>query len=95
MGRRKKRAGRELADFVADWGVLPGPLTYDDYVGMVLNQRRATYRKVYYNALAALLADTEDDVPFDVVRAVCDSDAEARQMLFQITAARDRAKKGF
>ena len=95
MGRRKKSVGRELADFVADYGVLPGPLTYAQYVGMVLNQPRARLRKVYYDALATAISGTDDEIPFPVVRAVCDTDSEARKLSFVIQAARARAKKGF
>ncbi len=62
---------------------------------MVLNQPRARLRKTYYAALGAAVAGTDDDIPFDVVRAACDSDGEANKLDFTIRAARDRAKKGF
>lgn len=95
MGRGKKSQCRGLADFVADFGVLPGPLDYETYVGLALNADRVRLRKAYYAALAAGVAASQGDIAPAMVRAACDSDAEAKRLAFEINAARQRAKQGW
>lgn len=84
-----------MSDFVADYGVLPGPLQYEDYVGLVLNQDRARLRKVYFSGLAATLAAGTGDLPEEVVRAACDTAAAAARLTFEINAARNAKRMGF
>ncbi len=94
--RRKKRAARGVADAYVDTGVLPpGPMSYATYVGIVLNGPRMVLRRVYFQGLAHSLAGGSGDVPFAVVAAACDSVEAARELAFEINAARASSQKGF
>lgn len=95
MAGGKRRAVRDLSDFVADYGVLPGPLDYEGYVGLVMNADRARLRKVYFAGLAHTLAAGAGEVPPEVVAAACDSPAVAKWLEFTINAARNAKKMGF
>lgn len=95
MARPKKRATRQLSDFIADFGVLPGPLEYEAYVGLVMNSSRARLRRVYFKGLAQTLAGGFGEVPDNLVEAACESQEEAKHLAFEINANRYRAKAGW
>jgi hypothetical protein len=80
---------------VSDWGVMPFPIDYGTYVGMLLSGPRKRMRDVYYDGLAHSLAAGVGDVPAEVVAAACDSPEAATALAFEINAARDRTAKGF
>jgi hypothetical protein len=80
---------------VSDWGVLPGPLDYETYVGMVLYGEWCRRRDVYYQGLAQSLAQGAGEVPLEVVAAACETPAAARRLAFDINADRHRAREGF
>jgi len=95
MVRRKKRSRRGLADWIACHGFAPFPLSYEDYVGLELNRTRTENRKVYFQALANCIADSLDEVPLEIIRAVCDSEAQARRLAHTINANRKAKDIGF
>lgn len=80
---------------MVDYGVLPGPLAYEDYVGLVMNQDRARMRRTYFAGLAHTLAAGAGDLPPEVVRAACDTPEAAARLLFEINAARNAKRMGF
>lgn len=93
MARRKKRRVRDsfLREFIADWGVLPGPLDYETYVGLVMYGQWAQRRKAYFAGLAHSLADSVGEVPLPIVAAACDDPKLAQKLAFDINA--DRAAR--
>ena len=95
MARRKKRRTRQLSDFIVDYGVLPGPLDYESYVGLTMNSGRARHRQTYFQGLAYSTANSVGDVPYAIVRAACETDEEAQKLWFDINASRHRARMGW
>lgn len=84
-----------MSDFIIDFGVLPGPLTYEEYVGLEMNRERARLRRVYFQGLGHTLAAGTGDLPAEVVQAACDTDEAAKRLLFEINAARNAKKQGY
>lgn len=80
---------------MADYGVMPGPLDYETYFGLIMNSSRAAHRRVYYMGLAATLVSGRGDVPPAVIAAVCESNEEADDLAFQINAGRAQAEAGY
>ena len=95
MGNRKKSSCRELADFVADTGVIPGNLDYETYVGLQLNLTRIRLRKVYNIALATSIANSTKSVPIELAESVSDTSEQAEKLMFDINSARERASVGW
>jgi hypothetical protein len=70
-------------------------ITYEDYIGLEMNRNHAALRRTYWEALAHSLASGVGDVPYDVVRAACDSDEIARRLAAEMSNERVAAAKGF
>jgi hypothetical protein len=70
-------------------------LDYATYFGMMLNGDRVRYRGVYFQTLAATLANSQEHMPDAVVRAACATEQEFRRLKQEIDTARDLAKKGW
>lgn len=80
---------------MAAYGVLPYPLSYEEFFGLELNIERTENRKTYFAALGHCIADSLDPVPMDVIRAVCDSEAQAKRLAQEINASRKAKELGF
>jgi hypothetical protein len=80
---------------VSDYGVLPGPITQEQYLGLLLNSNRAVLRKAYFAALASSLIHTKEEVPLEIVRAASDNNVQAEQLALKINTARMQANKGW
>ena len=72
-----------------------GQMDYETYVGLEMNRSRARLRRVFFEGLAVSLATGRGEVPFEIIRAGCDSEDQAKKLWFEINAARDAASKGW
>ena len=68
---------------------------YSVVVGLVMNAERARLRKVYLNGLAITLANSQQDIPREIVAAMCTTKEQADRLEFEINSARAAMKNGF
>lgn len=70
-------------------------MDYETLIGLLMNQERARLRRVYLHGLAITLANSKDEIPYEVVAAICSSPEQADRLMFQINGARAAKKAGF
>ncbi len=70
---------------------MPGPIDYEMWFGLVMNQDRMDERYVYLSGLAITLANGYGEVPRSIIASMCHSEAQADERTFQINA--DRAQQ--
>ncbi len=99
MGRKKRDAGRFLADVLSGYPGLPVALAYEDWYALWLNlprQRMQRAHEVYQGICLALSKSPFPASYFDAVALLGeDAAAEAFRVNAQREAAIERAKRGF
>ncbi len=86
---------RGLADFIVDFGVLPHPLTYEEYIGLQMNASRARLRRAYYQGLAFSHANGIEEMPMALAEAACETKQQAKELAFAIGSDRAKREAGF
>lgn len=95
MDSRKKSQCRVIADFIITYGVTPGPIDYETFVGLIFLRDRSRRQKSYDVAVGVSVGNSFEMVSWEMVRAVCETDGEADELMYKINAARERAKLGW
>lgn len=83
-----------LCDYLTvSHGALPGPIDYDMYFGLVMNEQRMAERYVYYMGLALTFSNSSGEVPISIPASVCYSKSQAESLHFEINAERSQPKE--
>ncbi len=69
-------------------GALPGPIDYDMWYGLNMNEQRMMERDVYKMGLAMTYAQSRGEVPLSIFSSVSFSKDQAEDMHFEVNANR-------
>lgn len=92
MDRKKKETCRELSNVLSTFHISRPPLSYEEYVGLVLNLDRVWLIQSINAARGAALANGSDDLDRAWADALAVDPAEVDEILFQANKARMEAR---
>ena len=95
MARKKRLEARDLAVFIAVYGIAPRPLTEEDFVGLYLNIGMVEHRKAYAAYVSHSIGNSSAPLAREFFRAATETQAEADDLEFDVNSARKRSELGW